>query len=137
TIFFQYQKTIVKNLKIAHQINGFVVIVVIGIFMLVDDVLIVKKGIEQCIEMVSLGNKDFGNIAAAQTVISENILTECFQFLFRFISGKNGHGISVFSNDVRLISEIIFKIAAGVVASCSNDCIKSLHFTFGEHNTFC
>src|SRR5690606_6725976 len=56
-ILFYHQKAIFQQIKFAHNIYGFIIIVIISIFMLMNDRVPIKHAIKKGIEFVVFWNK--------------------------------------------------------------------------------
>src|SRR5690606_38752896 len=118
-------------LVFAHQKNGFVVVVIIGVFLVINQICIGKNRFKKIFEIIVFRDEQFGYITAAQSIISENIFAKSFEFFTAFTPVQYSNGISVLPDNVGIFSEIIIKIPGCVIASGSDNCIEISKLLFG------
>ncbi len=82
-----------------YQVNGFVIIVIIVVFMVMDDGFMIFNRFEKEIEIIILWYQQFAHIAATQAIIIKNVMTEVKQLFRGFVTGKQGNAVPVFADD--------------------------------------
>ena len=97
-----------------------------------NDVLVFENGVEKSLEGIPFGDKKFGNVAATQAKIPENIFAQSHQLFPGFFTVQNGNRIPVFTDNAWFVLEIILKIARRIVASGGDYGIEIFQFSFHE-----
>ena len=97
-----------------------------------NDVLVFENGVEKSLEGIPFGDKKFRNVAASQAKIPEDVFAQSHQLFPGFFTVQNGNRIPVFTDNARLVLEIIFEITRRIVASGGDYGIEIFQFSFHE-----
>src|SRR5690606_33778671 len=102
---------VIEMLIAVYKVDGLVIVVVVGVFMMVDDISKRSDTFKEYRWVVALRNKQFRYAAASQPEIVENIVSKPPEVIRTFGSGQHGHAVAVFADDMRLVPEIVGEIA--------------------------
>src|SRR5690606_27582633 len=108
------------------EVNGFVVVIVIGIFVMVFDIFKVFYALKELRYIITFWDIKLRNRTATQSEIIKNIMSQSFKSFFGFLAIQYCCRITVFADDVRFFSKIIFKIPRAVVTPCGDNKVKVL-----------
>ncbi len=81
--------------------QGQVIVIIVLVFMMIGQVIIFLKNIDQRFKIVIPGHIYFGNITATHAKIQVNIVSQLFQLFLRFISGNYSYRGTVTPDNMR------------------------------------
>ena len=104
-----------------EDIQGVIIIVVVGVFDVVEEGLLVFPYPQEVFEGVVLREVELGDVAAAEAVVGEDVLAQLIDLLFAFVAVEDGDAAAVASDDVGVLGEVLLEITGGVVAAGGDD----------------